>query len=228
MSRGSPKPLATAPQNSGQKSRAEPGLLRATEQSRVTGVEPSIASAALSSSDSDARAHVAPPSLPRARGRAAIAVKCRDRRTVLDRLHQAGSSKILVPRARAAGLLGVVLNTAGGIAGDDSFEFAAESGPETELTLTTQAAERAYRARPGEMSRLSVSLTAAVGSKIEWLPQETILFEGTRLTRRIDVELARDSTSSRSSRSFSVALRWANGQGTSCSAIIGGSGALAG
>ena len=193
MSGGSAKPLATGPQNSGQMSRVESGLWRYLEQSRLTEIEPSIASVPLSSTDSGAWAQVRPPSLPRARGRAAIAVKCRDRRTVLDRLHQAGSSKILLPRVRGVGLLGVLLNTAGGIAGDDSFEFAGESGPETELTLTTQAAERVYRARPGEMSQLSVSLTAAVGSKIEWLPQETILFEGARLTRRIDIELAQDS-----------------------------------
>src|SRR5690606_744261 len=37
-------------------------------------------------------------------------------------------------------------------------------------------------------------LTAGRGARLDWLPQETILFEGARLRRRLDVDLAEGAT----------------------------------
>ncbi len=55
--------------------------------------------------------------------------------------------------------------------------------------VTTQAAEKVYRSL-GADCRVEVELSAAAGSWLEWLPHETILFEGARLDRVTRIEYA--------------------------------------
>ena len=98
--------------------------------------------------------------------------------------------KCVFPRQRQDALDGVLVNTAGGITGGDRFSVTAEIGAEAALTLTTQAAERAYRAQPGEPGRLDSKVRIAEGGCLHWLPQETILFEGADFRRRLAVEMA--------------------------------------
>ena len=61
--------------------------------------------------------------------------------------------KALFPRPRGPALDAVLLNTGGGITGGDRFDVAATAGADTRLTITTQAAERAYKAQPEEIGR---------------------------------------------------------------------------
>lgn len=133
---------------------------------------------------------VTPPvTPPRARGRAEIAVRDRNGVSVLADLHQSGSMRVLFPRP-AAPPTAMLLNTAGGVTGGDAFEVIARADPGARLTLTTQAAERAYRAMPGTVARVENRLRAAAGARIDWLPQETILYDGCALHRRLRVDLA--------------------------------------
>lgn len=111
----------------------------------------------------------------------------------MDRLHQSGSSKLLLPRDQAPDKTAVLLNTAGGVTGGDRFDIEAEATPSAALTLATQTAERAYRAQPGTVGRISTRLIAASGATVHWLPQETILFEGCALSRRLEIDLAADA-----------------------------------
>lgn len=131
---------------------------------------------------------------PRAVGVASLSCKLHGRQTVLDKLHQKGSLKLLFPRTTGAALTGVVLNTAGGITGGDHFELSASTAPGCHLVMTTQAAERAYRAQPGETGTLQTRLTIGNGGRIDWLPQETLLYENASLQRRLRVDMTRDST----------------------------------
>jgi urease accessory protein len=126
---------------------------------------------------------------PRARGQVRLSVKLRDGRTVLDRLHQSGSMKALFPRATHAPFQAVLINTAGGITGGDSFATAIHAAPGTDLSLTTQAAERAYRAQPGTFGRLQTRLTVDDTARLAWIPQETILFQGCALDRSLAVDM---------------------------------------
>ena len=126
---------------------------------------------------------------PRARGRAHVSVKPFAGRTVLDGLHQAGSLKVVFPGIQGAALQAVTVNTAGGITGGDQFEASFEVPQDTALTVTTQAAERVYAATH-EVGRLSNTLRVEAGGSLNWLPQETILFEGSKFHRdmRLDLE----------------------------------------
>lgn len=109
---------------------------------------------------------------------------------MLDGLRQAGSLKVLFPRTAGTAAQAVLVNTAGGITGGDRFSVRASVAPGTALTMTTQAAERAYRAQEGETGRLSTRLTIGEDARFDWLPQETILFQGSALERSLSVEMA--------------------------------------
>lgn len=128
------------------------------------------------------------PSQPRARGEAQVTAKSRDGTSVIATLRQAGSSKLVFPRG-GAGLQAVLVNTAGGVTGGDRFALSATARPGTQLTLTTQAAERAYGAQPGETGRISNRLSVDENAQLNWLPQETILFENSSVRRDMKVDL---------------------------------------
>ncbi|PZQ63980.1 MAG: urease accessory protein [Phenylobacterium zucineum] len=127
------------------------------------------------------------PVLQRARGAGRIAVTAEDGRTRLRRLFQEGCGKIRLPRGPDCEA--VLINSSGGLTGGDRIDWTAEAGARSDLTLTTQACEKVYRARDGE-AHAAATLTAGAGARIDWLPQETILFDGGALARRLDVELA--------------------------------------
>ena len=107
-------------------------------------------------------------------------------------LRQQGSAKCFLPRTHAEATA-VFLNTAGGLTGGDRFAYAAEARAGARLTATTQAAERVYRAQPGETARVSGRVTLGAGARLDWLPQETILFDGGALDRRLEVDMAEDA-----------------------------------
>jgi urease accessory protein len=89
-------------------------------------------------------------------------------------------------------LQAVILNTAGGVAGGDRLALDIAIGESASLTVTTAAAEKFYRSL-GENAEVEVVLKVAAGGALHWLPQEAILFDGSRLLRRIDVEIAPDA-----------------------------------
>jgi urease accessory protein len=104
-------------------------------------------------------------------------------------LHESGSLRVRFPSPEAEGLSAVFVNTAGGIAGGDRFDIDIATGEGSRLTVTTAAAEKVYRAQ-GAASQINIALKAADGSHLSWLPQETILFDRVKVSRRIDIDLA--------------------------------------
>src|SRR5918995_2844668 len=104
-------------------------------------------------------------------------------------LHESGSLRVRFPSPEVEGLSAVFVNTAGGIAGGDRFDIDIRAGEGARLTLTTAAAEKVYRAA-GPAAQLNIALKAEAGAHLGWLPQETILFDRARITRRIDIDLA--------------------------------------
>ncbi len=107
-------------------------------------------------------------------------------------LSQTGLSRLLFPR-KGDRVEATLVNIAGGITGGDRFEVDATVGAGGHLTLTTQSCERIYRAQPGQPGRLTTSLRVQKGGRLNWLPQETILFDGTHYQRRLDVDLVTDA-----------------------------------
>lgn len=112
---------------------------------------------------------------------------------MLDKFRQSGSFKCLFPKTTMSDLDAVLLNTAGGVTGGDSFRFSGKAAEGTALTLTTQACERAYKAQPDECGQITNHLTVEAGARLNWLPQETILFNGSALERRLRIDMAPDA-----------------------------------
>lgn len=137
----------------------------------------------------------APPAaagaLQRARGRAAVAFRSVEGTTRLARLYQEGQAKIRLPKVHGGGApVAVLINTAGGVTGGDRLTYEAAWGAGAHATVTSQAAERIYRAAADDVpGRLDVSLAVGPEATAEWLPQETILFDRARLERRLDVSI---------------------------------------
>ena len=138
------------------------------------------------------------PPLQRARGVARIEAKTADSATRLARLYQDGCAKIRLPRDHAAASLeAVLINSSGGLTGGDRMDWRASAQAGARLTLSTQACEKVYRARPGHAgdgrAEVGVALDVATGARIDWLPQETILFDGAALSRTLEADLAADA-----------------------------------
>ena len=132
----------------------------------------------------------------RARGVARVTFRLRDGATVLEGLRQEGSLKIRFPNPEpGAWTSAVLLNTSGGVASGDVLRIEAGVATGAQATLATQAAERIYRAPPlGGAATIRTTLSIAAGAALEWLPQETILFEGSRFRRRLEANLAPDAS----------------------------------
>ncbi|MGQ0675520.1 MAG: urease accessory protein UreD [Rhodospirillales bacterium] len=108
-------------------------------------------------------------------------------------LHQSDPCRILFPLPDdGQPFEAVFVLTSGGLAGGDRLRMGFEAAEKTALSIAGQAAEKVYRSS-GEACRIEVGLAAEAGARIEYIPQETILFDGARLTRRHDVALAADA-----------------------------------
>lgn len=140
-------------------------------------------------------ANVATPDCqPRARGSLRLSSKLSGARTVLDGLRQVGALKGLFPGRPGGALQAVTLNTAGGITGGDRLSIAMRAAPGTTLTVTTQACERIYRAQPGQTGHVRNRIRIAEAARVNWLPQETLVFNRSALRRSLTVDMAPDAS----------------------------------
>jgi len=136
----------------------------------------------------------APPRLERTEGAARIAFKLTGGATALDRLHQSGAMKVRFPHRPAENPLeAVLINTAGGLTGGDRMSVDIRLDAECRAVATTQACEKIYRSAGGN-AEINSSLSLGAGARLDWLPQETILFDGARLSRRLDADLETGAT----------------------------------
>lgn len=83
----------------------------------------------------------------------------------------------------------VVLHTAGGIVGGDSLSQSIHLEADSHALITTAAPGKLYRSN-GQQARQSVKIRVDTGACLEWLPQETIAFNGATYRQDLRVELA--------------------------------------
>ena len=125
--------------------------------------------------------------MQRSHGEAAL---CLDRGR-LGRLRQQGSAKAFLPAIADVPEV-VFLNTSGGLTSGDTLAYRVDLAAGTRAIATTQTAERAYRAEAGP-AHVTVAHHVGAGGWIDWLPQETILFQGSDLRRETSVALEADA-----------------------------------
>ena len=110
------------------------------------------------------------------------------RKTVLARRAHAGP--LLVQRAFQPGdgaCHVYLLHPPGGVAGGDRLDVRVRVERDASALLTTPAATKVYRS--AQRSMVTHRLEVGAGASLEWLPQETILYGGSRVSVRTEVRL---------------------------------------
>ncbi|WP_370692948.1 urease accessory protein UreD [Pseudotabrizicola sp.] len=130
--------------------------------------------------------------MQRSRGEASVSLDHGSAGMRLTGLRQHGSAKCILPHGptgRGGQPEVVFLNTSGGLTGGDTLSYAVTLGARARAVATTQTAERAYRSSGGA-ARVRVTMTVGADGWLDWLPQETILFNDSQLDRRTTLDLA--------------------------------------
>lgn len=136
---------------------------------------------------------VSPVALQRAHGVARIGFARRGTATFVRECYQEAGLRVRMPRVEPGlPLEAVVINTAGGLTGGDRFCLSVVADEGTEAVVTSQAAEKVYRSS-GDIATFDTGISVGAGASLDWLPQETILFDGGQLRRSLDVELAENA-----------------------------------
>ena len=86
----------------------------------------------------------------------------------------------------------IVLHPPSGIAGGDHLVISATLDSGAQAQLTTPGAGKWYRSGGTEASQ-HINFTVGEGATLEWLPQETIIFDGARARMETRVALAADA-----------------------------------
>ena len=128
--------------------------------------------------------------LQRDKGAVEVGFEQHGGRTVPMHVSQHAPCRVAFPKQeRGSPTLAMLISTSGGVCSGDVLRTSVKASRGTVATVTSQAAEKIYSSE-GAPSRLSVDLRVEEGATLEWLPQETILFDRARLERRTDVEVA--------------------------------------
>ena len=113
-------------------------------------------------------------------------------RTEPARLFETGGLRWRFPRSSSP-CEAAIVNTGGGVAGGDSYSVSLTLSDGAEVEATTPSAERIYRSN-GPAASIATRLTLASRARLFWLPQETLIFEGARLERRLELDTSDEAT----------------------------------
>ena len=128
----------------------------------------------------------------RARGEIRAAFARSGARTEAARVFESGGLRLRFPRAGEE-CEAVLVNTGGGMAAGDRARIDFALAPGARVIATTQAAEKIYRA-DGPGVQVAVSLAVEAAGSLVWAPQETLLFDRARLSRRLEADVAADAS----------------------------------
>jgi urease accessory protein len=133
--------------------------------------------------------HPSDKDLQRADGCGRLVLSGSENGTRIEDVFERSPIRIMFPRTgHRAVEEAVLINTAGGVAGGDRLECSVSALPGASIAVTSQAAEKVYRALH-EPARVATRLKARESAKLAWLPQETIVFNQARLHRTTEIEL---------------------------------------
>lgn len=119
--------------------------------------------------------------------------RCGERTVLRENRHRGPLrvQKALYPEGDAV-CQAIVLHPPSGIAGGDQLAISVHVEPDAHAQLTTPGAGKWYRSGGADASQ-TIALAVADGATLEWLPQETIVFDGARARMETRVALAADS-----------------------------------
>lgn len=128
--------------------------------------------------------------LQRSNGYGRIVLSGSEKGTRIEDVFERSPIRVMFPRNGCYEMQeAVLINTAGGITGGDRLECSVSALPGGSIAVTSQAAEKVYRAL-NETARVTTRLKLRESSRLAWLPQETILFNRARLHRTTEIEFS--------------------------------------
>ncbi|MFO0732908.1 MAG: urease accessory protein UreD [Nitrospiraceae bacterium] len=86
-----------------------------------------------------------------------------------------------------------LVNPSGGLVGGDQLSVEATLHADAHVVITSPSANRVYRSQ-SEPALQSVRCSVGPGARLEWMPEGTIPFAGSRFSQSIQVDLAPGST----------------------------------
>jgi len=123
-------------------------------------------------------------------GVAEIGFALRDGATRLTHLFQHDPMRVLFPAPEPGDAsLAVLLTTSGGLVAGDQIRISVRLEPGAVAHVTAAAAEKIYRST-GATTAIAHEISVDGDGWLEFLPPETILFDGARLRRRTTIALA--------------------------------------
>jgi len=128
--------------------------------------------------------------LQRAIGHVQLGVRRNSHGTTIHSLYQSGCLKIRFPHPHGPTCEAVLINISGGVADGDALGIDLDLAENSHLGFSTVAAERIYRALHGAPPA-SILMRASIGpaARLDYLPQETLLFECCALNRALDIDM---------------------------------------
>ena len=132
------------------------------------------------------------PDYVRASGGIRVRFAASGERTQAIERAESGGYRVRFPRI-AQTCEAVLINTGGGMAGGDRMRVDISLDGGAAAAVTTQAAEKIYRSQ-GALTEIEIDLNLAPGSRLDWLPQEMILFCGSRWRRNLTADIAADAS----------------------------------
>jgi urease accessory protein len=112
-------------------------------------------------------------------------------RTTLQRRHHYGPLRVQKPFYPEGDAVchTLIVHPPGGIAGGDRLNIGLDAGPGSQVLVTTPGAAKWYKANR-RVAAQTVKLSVASGAIVEWLPQESIVFDGAMVRLATIIELA--------------------------------------
>ncbi len=83
----------------------------------------------------------------------------------------------------------VILHSAGGMVGGDRLSYQINLEPASQVLITTAAAAKIYRST-GEFARQQIAISLDCDAYLEWLPQDTIIFNSGLYAQNLRIDLA--------------------------------------
>ncbi|HEX2540314.1 MAG TPA: urease accessory protein UreD [Caldimonas sp.] len=123
------------------------------------------------------------------RGTLALEYRRRDEQTLAHDRHEGPLRVLRSLYPEGPGVChSVLVHPPGGIVGGDVLEVEVALGPGAHALLTTPGATRFYRSA-GEPAEQSIGVRSAAGTRLEWLPLETIAYSGCLAQNRMRFDL---------------------------------------
>jgi urease accessory protein len=128
-------------------------------------------------------------------GRLRLDYAKRDGRTIIARSHCTTPWHLLPPiyLDDTGAAYTLLVNPSGGLVGGDHLSIDMKVDEEAHVLISAPSANRVYRSE-GEVSVQDIELTVGPGAIVEWLPEQTIPFAGSRFRQTLHATLASGAT----------------------------------